>query len=92
MAAVQDIQVSPHCSIGPVALAASLLVLLAYLTANGQNSGVCVPGSGAAGSQQPQCDAGHPYVPVGPDGEAVADSYYLVGQPLSGNGTMTSTL
>ena len=70
-------------------LAASFLVLFAYLTANGQNSGVCVPGSGAAGSQQ-RCEAGHPYVPVGPDGEAVADSYYLVGQPLSGNGTISA--
>ncbi len=69
-------------------LAAALLVLFAYLTANGQHTGVCVPGPGGAGAQQPQCGSGHPYVPVGPDGEAVADSYYLVGQQLRGNGTI----
>ncbi len=69
-------------------LAPALLVLFAYLTANGQHSGVCVSGPGAAGAQQPQCGSGHPHVPVGPDGEAVADSYYLVGQQLRGNGTI----
>jgi hypothetical protein len=67
-------------------LAAAVLVLFAYLTANGQHSGICGPGP--AGSQQ--CGAGHPRVPVGPDGEPVADSYYLVGQRLSGNGTITA--
>lgn len=67
-------------------LAAALLVLFAYLTANGQHSGICGPGP--AGAQQ--CGAGHPRVPVGPDGEAVADSYYLVGQRLSGNGTIAA--
>ncbi len=66
-------------------LAAGLLVLFAYLTANGQHSGIC---TGQAGAQQ--CGAGHPHVPVGPDGEAVADSYYLVGRQLSGNGTITA--
>ncbi|MGH2857304.1 MAG: hypothetical protein ACRDMJ_07440 [Solirubrobacteraceae bacterium] len=71
-------------------LAAALLVLFAYLTANGQHSGVCVPGPGAAGAQQPQCGSGHPYVPVGPDGEAVADSYYLAGRQLRGNGTISA--
>ena len=71
-------------------LAAALLVLFAYLTANGQHSGICVPDSSAAGAQQPQCGSGHPYVPAGPDGEAVADSYYLVGQQLRGNGTITA--
>jgi hypothetical protein len=71
-------------------LSAALLVLFAYLTANGQHSGVCVPGPGGSGTQQPQCGAGHPHVPVGPDGEAVADSYYLVGQQMRGNGTITA--
>jgi hypothetical protein len=70
-------------------LAAVLLVLFAYLTANGQHTGVCSPGPAGAGTQ-PQCGAGHPDVPVGPDGEAVADSYYLVGRQLRGNGTITA--
>lgn len=36
------------------------------------------------------CDPpGCPTVTVGPDGEAVVDSYELVGRPLAGNGTLT---
>jgi ABC-type transport system involved in multi-copper enzyme maturation permease subunit len=31
----------------------------------------------------------HRVVPTGPGGEAVVDSYYLVGQPLSGDGSLT---
>jgi ABC-type transport system involved in multi-copper enzyme maturation permease subunit len=30
-----------------------------------------------------------PRYPIGPDGEAVSDSYYFVRQPLSGNGSIT---
>ncbi len=30
-----------------------------------------------------------PRYPIGPDGEAVIDSYYFVGQPLAGNGSIT---
>lgn len=71
-----------------IVLVAVLLVLFAYLTANGQHSGICMPGSGQNG--QPRCGQGHPLVPVGPGGEAVADSYYLVGQQLRGNGTITA--
>lgn len=71
-------------------LVPALLVLFAYLTANGQHSGTCLAGPGAAATQQPECGAGHPYVPVGPDGEAVADSYYLVGQKIHGNATITA--
>jgi hypothetical protein len=73
-----------------VTLAAVVVVLFAYLTANGQHSGVCAPGPAGGGTQQPQCGSGHPDVPVGPDGEAVADSYYLVGRQLRGNGTITA--
>jgi hypothetical protein len=73
-------------------LAAVLMVLFTYLTASGQHSGVCVPGPAAGASQQPRCGAGHPEVPVGPDGEAVADSYYLVGHQLRGNGTITARI
>jgi hypothetical protein len=72
-------------------LAAMLLVLFAYLTGNGQHSGICV-GSGQSGATQPQCGQGHPLVPVGPGGEAVADSYYLVGRQLRGNGTITARI
>jgi ABC-type transport system involved in multi-copper enzyme maturation permease subunit len=36
------------------------------------------------------CNAGcQSHVPTGPGGEAVNDSYYLVGQPLTGDGTIT---
>lgn len=72
-----------------LALAALLLVLFAYLTANGQHSGICTT---EPSTQQPHCGAGHPRVPVGPGGEAVADSYYLVGRQLSGNGTITARI
>jgi ABC-type transport system involved in multi-copper enzyme maturation permease subunit len=34
--------------------------------------------------------AGHPYVPIGPDGEAVSDSFYFVHQPLDGAGSITA--
>jgi hypothetical protein len=68
-----------------VVLAAGLLVLFAYLTANGMHSGTCTAGPGGA----PVCGSGHPYVPTGPGGEAVADSYYLVSRRLSGDGTVT---
>jgi ABC-type transport system involved in multi-copper enzyme maturation permease subunit len=33
--------------------------------------------------------AGHPYVPVGPAGESVADTFYYVHQPLKGNGSIS---
>src|SRR5689334_6134974 len=44
----------------------------------------------AAGSQT-SCGAGpcHFYVPVGPGGEAVTDSFYFVHRPLAGNGSIT---
>ena len=34
--------------------------------------------------------AGHPYVPIGPGGEAVSDSFYFVHQPLDGAGSITA--
>jgi ABC-type transport system involved in multi-copper enzyme maturation permease subunit len=69
-----------------VALMAGLLVLFAYLTANGMHSGTCTTGPGGAAA----CGAGHPRVPIGPGGEAVADSYYLVSKQLTGDGTLTA--
>ncbi|HWD68878.1 MAG TPA: hypothetical protein VG293_01715 [Solirubrobacteraceae bacterium] len=71
-----------------IALTAALLVLFAYLTANGMHSGTCTSGPGGS----PVCGSGHPFVPTGPGGEAVADSYYLVGGTLSGDGTLTARL
>jgi ABC-type transport system involved in multi-copper enzyme maturation permease subunit len=34
--------------------------------------------------------SGHSYVPVGPGGEAVTDTFYFVHQPLAGDGTITA--
>lgn len=64
-------------------VAALLGVLLTFLVANGIHEGSCT-GSGS------RCQAGHPFVPTGPGGEAVADSYQFVGGPLTGNGTVTA--
>jgi hypothetical protein len=69
-----------------LALMAGPLVLFVYLTANGMHSGTCTTGPGGATA----CGVGHPSVPIGPDGEAVADSYYLVSKQLSGDGTLTA--
>jgi ABC-type transport system involved in multi-copper enzyme maturation permease subunit len=65
-----------------LALAAVLFVTFAYLVANGQHQGTCTSNG--------ECTSGHPFVPTGPDGEAVADSYQFVKQPLTGNTTVTA--
>jgi ABC-type transport system involved in multi-copper enzyme maturation permease subunit len=67
-------------------LAVLLTVLFAYLVGNGANSGVCAPQPSGA----ERCGVGHPFVPTGPNGEAVADSYYLVARQLTGDGTITT--
>jgi ABC-type transport system involved in multi-copper enzyme maturation permease subunit len=59
-------------------------VAFTFLVANGNNEGSCTP-SGV-------CTAGHPFVPTGPGGEAVADSYQFVSQSLAGNGTLTAQI
>jgi ABC-type transport system involved in multi-copper enzyme maturation permease subunit len=66
-----------------VGLAITVLtcVLFTYLVANGTHSGTCT-GTG-------NCQSGHPFVPTGPDGQAVADSYQYLSKPLNGNGTIT---
>ena len=58
-------------------VAALVTVLISVLSARGQHSGSCV------GPDPPhlKCTVGHPYVPIGPGGEAVADSFYFVHQP-----------
>jgi hypothetical protein len=67
-------------------LAALALVLFSYLQAHGKHTGYCT-------SPNPNsCVAGHPYVPNGPGGEAVADAYELVATRLAGNGTITTRI
>jgi ABC-type transport system involved in multi-copper enzyme maturation permease subunit len=79
-------------SIGLLA-AAALCVTFTFLVANGSHEGGCTgPPPPGAGPNSPgsNCYTGHPFVPAGPDGEAVADSYYLLDQPLTGNATITA--
>jgi len=67
-------------------LAVGLLVLFSYLQAHGKHTGYCTgPGPG-------DCVNGHPYVPDGPGGEAVADAYELASRPLTGDGTITARI
>ncbi|MBO2456839.1 ABC transporter permease subunit [Actinomadura violacea] len=63
-------------------IAVVLCTTFTFLVANGTHEGTCT-GTGST------CQSGHPYVATGPDGEAVADSYQFVGQPLTGNATIT---
>ena len=69
-----------------VALVTSIIlcVVFTYLVANGNHTGTCT-GSGA-------CTSGHAFVPTGPGGEAVADSYEYRYQHLTGNATLTVRL
>jgi ABC-type transport system involved in multi-copper enzyme maturation permease subunit len=67
-------------------LAVVLTVLFAYLVGNGANSGVCAPQRSGA----ERCGVGHPFVPTGPNGEAVTDSYYMAARQLTGDGTITT--
>jgi len=69
-----------------LALAVLLLVLFSYLQAHGKHTGYCT-------SPNPDsCVTGHPYVPNGPGGEAVADAYELASRPLTGAGTITARI
>ncbi|HZL64384.1 MAG TPA: hypothetical protein VFD50_05480, partial [Thermoleophilia bacterium] len=68
-----------------LALAGLLIVLMAVLaTFHQQTSVQAAPGSPAV--------AAHPFVPLGPGGEAVTDSFYFVHQPVAGNGSITVRL
>jgi ABC-type transport system involved in multi-copper enzyme maturation permease subunit len=63
-----------------------MVVLFTFLQARGKNESFCTtptPGS---------CVAGHPYVPTGPSGEAVADTYQLVAMRLTTDGTVTARI
>jgi hypothetical protein len=64
-------------------IAALLCEVFTFLVAHGIHSGTCT-GSGT------NCQSGHPFVPSGPDGEAVADSYQYDLHTLTGNGTITA--
>jgi ABC-type transport system involved in multi-copper enzyme maturation permease subunit len=66
--------------------AALMVVLFTFLQANGKHTGYCTTPNPSS------CVAGHPYVPTGPGGEAVADTYELVAKPLNGDGTITARI
>jgi ABC-type transport system involved in multi-copper enzyme maturation permease subunit len=63
-----------------------MLLLFTFLQSNGKQTGYCTT------PNPNSCVNGHPYVPTGPGGEAVADSYELVAKPLTGNGTITARI
>jgi ABC-type transport system involved in multi-copper enzyme maturation permease subunit len=67
-------------------LAALLTVLLGLLTASGSDIG-CQSGPNGPPLSGKAC---LPYVPHGPGGEVVTDSFYFAHQPLTGNGTITA--
>jgi hypothetical protein len=67
-------------------LAAVMVVLFTFLQARGKHTGYCT-------SPNPNsCVTGHLYVPTGPGGEAVADSYEFVTKRLAGDGTITARI
>ena len=67
-------------------LAALMVVLFTFLQAHGKHTGYCTTPNPSS------CVAGHPYVPTGPSGEAVADTYELVAKRLTGDGTITARI
>ena len=67
-----------------LAASAVLIVLLAFVSASGSPARFC-PGPSAA-----TCTTNLPTVATGPGGEAVADTYMYVHQPLAGDGTITA--
>ncbi len=65
-------------------LAGLLCVVFTFVVANGNHQSFCT-GTG-------NCSAGHPFVPNGPGGEAVADSFQYYDRPLTGDGTLTARI
>ena len=63
---------------------AALLIVLIGLYAGSAGQDIC--GEGGPNGPAAVC---HPYVPVGPDGEAVTDTFYFVRQPLPPDGSLT---
>jgi ABC-type transport system involved in multi-copper enzyme maturation permease subunit len=65
-----------------VVLVAVIMVTFSWLVSFGSHAGICNgPGPGSC--------HGEPAVPVGPDGEAIADTYYYLHEPLAANGSVT---
>jgi len=67
-------------------IVAAVVMDLVGLFAAGNSSGSCSNGPGTPTLSGRAC---LPYIPTGPGGEAVTDSFYFVRQPLSGNGSIT---
>jgi ABC-type transport system involved in multi-copper enzyme maturation permease subunit len=63
-----------------------MVVLFTFLQANGKHTGYCTTPNPSS------CVAGHQYIPTGPSGEAVADTYELVAKRLTGDGTITARI
>jgi len=63
-----------------------MVVLFTFLQADGMHTGYCTTPSPSS------CVAGHQFVPRGPDGEAVTDTYELVSKRLSGDHTITARI
>jgi ABC-type transport system involved in multi-copper enzyme maturation permease subunit len=68
---------------------AALVMVLIGLFAAGQSNSQCSNGPGTPTLSGRAC---LPYIPLGPDGEAVTDSFYFVRQPLTGNGSITAAV
>ena len=66
--------------------AALMVVLFSFLQAHGKHTGYCTTPNPSS------CVAGHQYVPTGPAGKAVADTYELVAKRLTGDGTITARI
>ena len=66
--------------------AALMVVLFTLLQAHGKNESFCTTPNPSS------CVAGHPYVPTGPSGEAVADTYELLARRLTGDSTITARI
>jgi ABC-type transport system involved in multi-copper enzyme maturation permease subunit len=66
-------------------VAAILMILFAALQGLGSHS------SFQAGPDSPAI-TGHPYIPLGPGGQAVTDTFYFAHQPLAGDATITTRI
>jgi ABC-type transport system involved in multi-copper enzyme maturation permease subunit len=64
-------------------VAAVLMILFGILAGNGSHETIQL-------SPDQPAVAGHPYIPIGPDGEAVVDSFTFVHQPLAGDGSIAA--
>lgn len=69
-----------------LAVAALVVVALAFVGSIGSHSGFCTGST----PQTATCTVGHPPVAIGPGGEPVADSYTFVHRPLAVDGSLTA--